>query len=102
MIKNEGFGVLYRGYLGFLFRVVAATTSQVITFDFVKNKVMEIRGIEEMDFLSRLCGVLVAGYFVTLTCLPFDNIKMKMMKMIQVEGKDGVKRPLYSGFTDCM
>lgn len=95
--KEEGVPVLWRGFTAFALRVMAATCAQIIAFEETKTFTNRLRGIEKDDFLSRVYGVLVGGVSVTAACLPFDNIKMKMQKMVTADGK-----ALYSSVFDCM
>lgn len=95
--KEEGIQTLWRGFTGFTLRVMAATAAQIMVFEETKIVVNRWRGREKDDLLSRFIGVLNSGFWCTVACLPFDNIKMKMQKMVNTgEGA------LYKGFTDCM
>lgn len=95
--KQEGIKTLWRGFTGFTLRVMSATAAQIMVFEETKTIVKKIRGIEEDDLLTRFIGVLMGGFWCTVACLPFDNVKMKMQKMLP----DG-ENTLYKGFTDCM
>lgn len=95
--RDEGPRVLWRGFPAFALRVMAATCSQIVAFEETKIITNKLRGIEKDDFLSRVFGVLIGGVTATAACLPFDNIKMKMQKMVTADGKS-----LYTGVFDCM
>lgn len=95
--KEEGIAVLWRGFPTFSLRVIALTTSQLTTFDQFKIIVNKIRGQTEVDFLTRLFSVGLTGIVASAAALPFDNIKMKLMKMSP--DQNGVFP--YKGVIDC-
>lgn len=115
--KEEGVKTLWRGYVGFTWRVIAITVTQLMVFDEMKKFATKMRGLEEADLTSRLIAVAFSGFFVSVAGLPFDNLKMKMQKMVpeivesmstEVDPATGKKKVIkisqlpYKSFTDCL
>jgi solute carrier family 25 oxoglutarate transporter 11 len=76
---------------------MALTSSQLTTFDQFKILINRLRDKEQSDFLTRIVSVSLTGFVASAAALPFDNIKMKLMKMSP--DKNG-KMP-YKGVVDC-
>ena len=103
--KNEGVPTLWRGCVGFCGRVMAVTFTQLTVFEETKKHVTKLRANSEHDFLSRMVAVFFSGIFVTIVGLPFDNIKFKLQKMVEVDSSGtglGKKEFPYKGFVDCL
>ena len=95
--NEEGLLVYWRGFATFSLRVMALTSSQLTTFDQFKISINKLRGREESDFLTRVISVSMTGFVASACALPFDNVKMKLMKM----SKDKLGNYPYKGVLDC-
>ena len=89
--------MFWRGFPSFSMRVMAITSTQLTTFDQLKLAINNLRGRDDSDFATRLLSVALTGLVASAVALPFDNIKMKLMKM--VPDCKGVLP--YKGMIDC-
>ena len=95
--KEEGIKTYWRGFPSFALRVMAITCSQLTTFDQFKISINKYRGLEASDFYTRIMAVSLTGVVCCAAALPFDNIKMKMMKM----APDAEGNMPYKSVVDC-
>lgn len=79
--RTEGFFTLWTGLPYALVRVMAICSSQLTTFDEVKERTRKWRGSKEDDIYSRTAAAAVSGLACTISALPFDNMKVKYQKM---------------------
>lgn len=95
--KKEGFSRFYDGIKANMLRVMITTSTQLTSMDQAKEIINEYRGIEKSDHLTRISASMFSGLMVVLMGMPFDNIRVKLQKMIPDEND---KYP-YKGVTDC-
>ena len=84
IVRSEGVLSLWTGVQYSMIRVIAATVSQLTTFEEVKERTRRWRGVEKDDIYNRMAAAAVSGLACTLTALPFDNMKVKYQKMKQL------------------
>jgi solute carrier family 25 oxoglutarate transporter 11 len=81
IVRHEGFFALWTGIHYSMVRVIAATVSQMTTFEEVKERFKVWRGVTDDDIYSRAVAASASGLVCSLTALPFDNMKVKYQKM---------------------
>lgn len=79
--KTEGLPALWTGLPYAIIRVISISSSQLTTFDEVKERMRKWRGLQHDDIYSRMAAAGASGLACTLTALPFDNMKVKFQKM---------------------
>jgi solute carrier family 25 (mitochondrial oxoglutarate transporter), member 11 len=83
IVKTEGFFALWTGLQYATVRVIAASASQLTTFEEVKERTRKWRGVKEDDIYNRAVAAAASGLVCAVTALPFDNMKVKFQKMKQ-------------------
>ena len=95
IVKDEGFVNLYRGCSPTVARAMSLNLSMLFTFDVFKKKFEASYGPGK---LTTFAATFVAGMFVSVCSLPFDNMKTKLQK--QTKGEDG--EYMYKNLRDCL
>lgn len=81
IVKQEGVLALWTGLQYATVRVIAASASQLTTFEEVKERTRKWRGVKHDDIYNRAAAAAVSGLVCAITALPFDNMKVKFQKM---------------------
>lgn len=81
--REEGLFALWKGTPFTILRVCALTSGQLTTFDEVKERTRKWRGKPD-DIYNRVAAAGVSGFLGSCIALPFDNIKVKFQKMVQM------------------
>lgn len=97
MYSEEGLLSFWKGYLISLLRAATMTGGMLSINDEVKERIVQLRGIQKPDTAANLAAAAVSGVACSFASLPFDNVKTKLQKM--KAGPDG-KMP-YAGVMDC-
>lgn len=79
IVKHEGPGALFRGLAPNLVRGVLMTASQVVTYDWGKNMVVDYLGMDPVRKSTHFTASLLAGLVATTVCLPADVVKTRIM-----------------------
>lgn len=95
IIKEEGFGALYRGYPPTLLRAIAMNVGQMTTYDAGKE-MLEQRGLEGMPLFAG--ASVISTFAATVLSLPFDMMKTRLQNM-KPDAQTG-ELP-YKGVADC-
>ena len=94
IVKDEGYINLYRGCSPTVARAMSMNLSMLFTFDIFKTKFEAMYGPGKF---TTFCATFVAGMFVAVCTLPFDNMKTKLQK--QTKTADGTY--MYKNLRDC-
>lgn len=97
IVRTEGIFALWTGLPNAVARVIAVSSSQLTTFEEVKERTRKWRGVDHDDLFSRVVAASASGLACSVTALPFDNMKLKFQKMQR--NPDGTWP--YSSLLDC-
>lgn len=97
IVRTEGFFALWTGLPNATARVIAVSSSQLTTFEEVKERTRKWRGVSHDDLFSRIVAAAASGLACSITALPFDNMKLKFQKM--QKNPDGTWP--YKSLVDC-
>ena len=92
--KEEGLTTLWRASTPNILRAIGLNVGMMTSYQELKERLKPVLGD---TFYNHICSSVIAGICGTLLCLPFDNVKVKMVNM--KPGANG-KMP-YKGVTDC-
>lgn len=95
--REEGIKGLWTGAVPTIFRAMSLNSSQLVSYNEAKERLMHVMGEKKETMTIRLTASAISGISVSIISLPFDNVKTKFMRM--KKNKDGVLP--YSGFFDC-
>lgn len=95
IVKEEGFGALYRGYPPTLLRAIAMNVGQMTTYDIAKET-LEEQGVKGLTLFAG--ASVISSFAATFLSLPFDMMKTRLQNM-QPCPKTG-ELP-YKGVGDC-
>jgi len=95
VVKEEGFGALYRGYPPTLLRAIAMNVGQMMTYDVAKG---ELTKHLSTPIYINLSSAAAAGFACAWLSLPFDMMKTRLQNM-QPDPKTGLMP--YTGVGNC-
>lgn len=78
MIREEGFGSLFRGVWPNSTRAVLMTASQLASYDVFKRQLLEHTSMGD-TLTTHFSASLMAGFVATTVCSPVDVIKTRVM-----------------------
>jgi solute carrier family 25 (mitochondrial dicarboxylate transporter), member 10 len=78
MIREEGFGSLFRGVWPNSTRAVLMTASQLASYDVFKKELLERTKMKD-DLYTHFTASFMAGFVATTVCSPVDVIKTRVM-----------------------
>jgi dicarboxylate transporter 10 len=78
MIREEGFGSLFRGVWPNSTRAVLMTASQLASYDIFKKELLERFKMRD-DLKTHFTASFMAGFVATTVCSPVDVIKTRVM-----------------------
>jgi solute carrier family 25 (mitochondrial oxoglutarate transporter), member 11 len=93
--KEEGVGALWKGWMPAVARAMALNFGMLVPYELCKGLLAPSLGY---TYTNYIISSAIAGFGASVCCLPFDNAKVRLQKM--VPGPDG-KLP-YKGLIDCM
>lgn len=85
MLREEGFGSLFRGVWPNSTRAVLMTASQLASYDVFKKELLERTKMKD-DLYTHFTASLMAGFVATTVCSPVDVIKTRVMSAKTQEG----------------
>ncbi|KAK4506843.1 hypothetical protein PRZ48_000576 [Zasmidium cellare] len=85
MIREEGFGSLFRGVWPNSTRAVLMTASQLASYDIFKKQLLEHTSMGD-NLYTHFSASLMAGFVATTVCSPVDVIKTRIMSAKTSEG----------------
>lgn len=94
IVKEDGFGGLFRGCAPTVVRAMALNTGMFATNEQAKE-VLEAAGVK--GFSNTAGAAMIAGFFASAASLPFDFVKTRIQKM--KPNPDGTMP--YTGPVDC-
>ncbi|XP_022752787.1 mitochondrial uncoupling protein 5-like [Durio zibethinus] len=95
--KQEGVASLWRGSSLTVNRAMIVTTSQLATYDQIKEAIIQ-KGVMEDGIWTHLAASFAAGVVAAIASNPVDVIKTRVMNMKVEAGR----LPLYNGAVDCL
>ncbi|KAG0295485.1 Mitochondrial oxaloacetate carrier protein [Dissophora globulifera] len=97
--KSEGLRGLYRGADASMMRTGAGSAVQLPLYDFVKQKMIKVGGLENGALCHGLSS-LISGFFLCIVMNPFDIISTRMYNQAPdpLTGRSGM---LYKSPIDC-
>ncbi|KFK32807.1 hypothetical protein AALP_AA6G290600 [Arabis alpina] len=96
MVRSEGVTSLWRGSSLTINRAMLVTSSQLASYDSVKETILE-KGLMEDGLGTHVAASTAAGFVAAVASNPVDVIKTRVMNMKVVEGV----APPYKGAVDC-
>lgn len=85
MVREEGFGSLFRGVWPNSTRAVLMTASQLASYDVFKKELLERAKMED-NLYTHFTASFMAGFVATTVCSPVDVIKTRVMSASTQEG----------------
>lgn len=95
MYTNQGIGGFYRGVEVNIMRACILNATKMGVYDMTKGIVTEYTGWNRSDVRTAFCSAFVAGFFMTCTVSPADNLRTRLMNQ-------PTDKKIYNGFTDCL
>lgn len=98
--KAEGLRGVYRGVDASMMRTGAGSSVQLPLYDVVKQKLIQVGGLENGAFCHGLSS-LISGFFLCIVMNPFDIISTRMFNQAPdpLTGRGGM---LYKSPVDCL
>ena len=93
--KEEGVKTLWKGSAPAVARAMSVNFGMLVPYDKCKGIFSKYLGYNNYNYII---SSGIAGLGASVCCLPFDNAKVKLQKM--VKGPDG--KFMYNGLVDCM
>jgi len=95
MYQNQGIGGFYRGVEVNVMRACILNATKMGVYDLTKGYVTEYTGWERSDVRTAFSSAFVAGFFMTCTVSPADNLRTRLMNQ-------PTDKKIYNGFVDCL
>lgn len=94
MYKDAGIAGFYRGVEVNVIRACILNATKMGCYDLSKGYVTELTGWERKDVRTAFSASFIAGFFMTLTVSPADNLRTRLMNQ-------PTDKKIYTGFLDC-
>lgn len=94
LYQNQGIGGFYRGVQVNIARACILNATKMGVYDLTKGYVTEYTGWSRKDPRTAFSSAFVAGFFMTCTVSPADNLRTRLMNQ-------PMDQKLYNGFVDC-
>jgi len=94
MYADQGIGGFFRGIEANILRACVLNGTKMACYDLIKGKVNEQTGWDRRDPRCQFMSAIGAGFFMTCTVSPFDNMRTLLMNQ-PTDAK------VYNGFADC-
>ncbi|KJX97552.1 mitochondrial dicarboxylate carrier like protein [Zymoseptoria brevis] len=85
MVREEGFGSIFRGIWPNSSRAVLMTASQLATYDVFKRELLKRTNMGD-SLTTHFSASLMAGFVATTVCSPVDVIKTRIMSASTKDG----------------
>jgi Mitochondrial carrier protein len=94
MYANQGISGFYRGVEVNIARACILNATKMGVYDLTKGYVTEYTGWSRKDVRVAFSSAFVAGFFMTCTVSPADNLRTRLMNQ-------PTDKKIYNGFVDC-
>jgi len=94
MYKNQGIAGFYRGVEVNVVRACILNATKMGVYDIAKGYVTEATGWSRKDVRTTCSSAFVAGFFMTCTVSPADNLRTRLMNQ-------PTDQKIYNGMIDC-
>lgn len=94
MYKDQGIKGFYRGVEVNIARACILNATKMGCYDLTKGYVCAYTGWERKDIRTAFASAFVAGFFMTCTVSPTDNLRTRLMNQ-------PTDKKIYNGFVDC-
>jgi len=94
MYKDQGIAGFYRGVEVNVARACILNATKMGCYDLSKGYVTELTGWQRKDVRTSFAAAFVAGFFMTCTVSPADNLRTRLMNQ-------PTDKKIYDGFVDC-
>jgi hypothetical protein len=95
MYTAQGIAGFYRGVEVNIMRACVLNATKMGCYDLSKGYVTNMTGWERKDIRTSFAAACVAGFFMTCTVSPFDNLRTRLMNQ-------PTDKKIYNGFSDCL
>lgn len=95
MYHDQGIAGFYRGVSVNVMRACVLNATKMGVYDLSKGKICELTGWERKDIRTAFGSAFVAGFFMTCTVSPTDNLRTRLMNQ-------PTDKKIYNGFVDCL
>jgi len=95
MYKDQGIAGFYRGVSVNVMRACILNATKMGVYDISKGYITAYTGWERKDIRTAFGSAFVAGFFMTCTVSPADNLRTRLMNQ-------PTDKKIYTGFTDCL
>lgn len=95
MYQDQGIGGFYRGVGVNVARACILNATKMGCYDLSKGYVCEYTGWKRKDVRTAFASAFIAGFFMTCTVSPADNLRTRLMNQ-------PTDKKIYDGFTDCL
>jgi Mitochondrial carrier protein len=95
MYTDQGLKGFYRGVEVNIARACVLNATKMGCYDLSKGYVTEYTGWSRKDVRTSFAAAFVAGFFMTLTVSPTDNLRTHLMNQ-------PTDKKIYDGFMDCL
>lgn len=95
LYADQGIGGFYRGVGVNVARACVLNATKMGVYDQAKGSVVEYTGWSRKDPRTAFCAAFCAGFFMTVTVSPTDNLRTRLMNQ-PTDAK------IYDGFMDCL
>ena len=93
MLADQGIGGFYRGIEANILRACVLNGTKMSCYDQIKSEVKQRTGWKRNDPRCQFVSATGAGFFMTCTVAPFDNLRTRLMNQ-------PTDKKLYDGFAD--
>jgi Mitochondrial carrier protein len=95
MYSAQGIAGFYRGVEVNVLRACILNATKMGCYDVSKGYVTEYTGWDRKDIKTSFAAAFIAGFFMTLTVSPTDNLRTRLMNQ-------PTDTKIYNGFVDCL
>lgn len=95
MYRDQGIAGFYRGVEVNVLRACVLNATKMGCYDISKGYVSETTGWSRKDPRTAFCSSFIAGFFMTCTVSPADNLRTRLMNQ-------PTDKKIYNGFVDCL
>ena len=94
MYEDQGIKGFYRGVEANVLRACVLNATKMGCYDLAKGYICDMTGWERKDIRTAFGSAFVAGFFMTCTVSPLDNLRTRLMNQ-------PTDKKIYDGFVDC-
>jgi hypothetical protein len=94
MYHDQGIAGFYRGVEVNILRAMILNATKMGVYDLCKGWICDSTGWQRKDIRTSFGSAFVAGFFMTCTVSPADNLRTRLMNQ-------PTDKKIYDGFVDC-